>query len=250
VILLFPIFLPPLNLSHTPHFAPACACYCDMIHWLSRCIPGLSALCLFTLLVFAFSGVGPPPQLQRPFSRGGQYGAQLQDNFDVSPLDLRPSQKVFIFYTLLVHIDTALFALRLLFSIIVVKRKIRSTLLRRPDIPSGFYSEGILQPTDAQELELRSAQSDQNVDKLEQSSSAHEVVHAIILPNYQEDIGTLRMTLSVLAAHPRAVTQYKVSPICSNRPSGFKVLIVRSFTRRYSWLWSKRKGRPPRRRLC
>jgi hypothetical protein len=218
VPLLFTVFLPWFSLSHNTQIPPALWVLQAMIHWLSRCIPGLSALCLLTLLVFAFNDVRPQPQLPRLYPQEMKYGAQPQDNSDLPPrLGLKLSQKIFIFYTLLVHIDTALFALRLLFSIIVVKSKIRSTLLRRHDIPSEFYSEGILQRTDAQELELRSPQLDSNGDKLNHSSSAREVIHAIVIPNYQEDIGTLRMTLSVLAAHPRAVTQYKVSSFCSSQ---------------------------------
>jgi hypothetical protein len=38
------------------------------------------------------------------------------------------------------------------------------------------------------------------------------VVHAIILPNYMEDLGTLRETLDVLASHRRARSQYEVCP--------------------------------------
>lgn len=37
-----------------------------------------------------------------------------------------------------------------------------------------------------------------------------ELVHAIILPNYGEDLHTLETTLKVLASHPRAKTQYEV----------------------------------------
>lgn len=40
-----------------------------------------------------------------------------------------------------------------------------------------------------------------------------EVVHAIILPNYCEGMDTLETTLKVLASHPRAATQYEVSPM-------------------------------------
>jgi hypothetical protein len=204
-----------------------------MIRWLTRCIPGLSALCLIVLLVFAFSDVGPPPQLPRIFPQERQYDAHLPDTFDPSPLGLKLSQKIFIFYTLLVHIDTALFALRLFFSIHVVKRKIRATLLRRHDLPSGFYSEGILQRTDSQELDSRSPERDQNADKLDEPSSAEEVIHAIVLPNYQEDIDTLRMTLAVLAAHPRAATQYEVSSICP-RFNVSKILIMFALLRRFT----------------
>ncbi|KAI3105138.1 CAZyme family GT2 [Penicillium roqueforti] len=37
-----------------------------------------------------------------------------------------------------------------------------------------------------------------------------EVVHAIILPNYEENFDTLWTTLHVLASHPRAASQYEI----------------------------------------
>jgi hypothetical protein len=169
-----------------------------MIRWLSRCIPGLSAIGLITLLVLAFTNAEQP-----------RFYILQQDRH--SSQELRLSQIIFIFYTLLLHIDTACLAIRLCFSILIVKKKIRTTLLRRNDIPSGFYSEGILQPTDAQELKPRSPQFDPDRPRLNEAVMS-EVLHAIVIPNYSEDIDTLRMTLAVLAAHPRARTQYEVSP--------------------------------------
>jgi hypothetical protein len=198
------------------HFLPACWCHRDMIRWLSRCIPGLSTLFLIALLVFAFGDVEAPQRLPLQISQEEKCHLQSLANFDLSPHRLRFSQQIFILYTLLVHIDTALFAVRLFFSIIVVKKKIRATLLRRDDLPSGFYSEGILNHTDTQELNLRPSRRDSITVKLDQSSSAIEVIHAIVLPNYQEDIDTMRMTLAVLATHPRAATHYEVSTVNSS----------------------------------
>jgi hypothetical protein len=182
-----------------------------MIRWLSRCIPGLSAIGLITLLLFAFRDSEQPT-----------YFAQEDGNFAVErslPVQkLKRSQKIFILYSLLLHIDTLYLATRLCFSILVVKRKMRSTFLRRNDLPSGFYSEGILHQTDAQELESRSPKSDARQLRLNEPIMS-EVIHAIIIPNYSEDIDTLRLTLSVLAAHPRAKTQYEVSiESCMNIP--------------------------------
>jgi hypothetical protein len=188
-----------------------------MIKWLTRCIPALSALCLIILLIFAFGTSGSPQQLSlaRVLPREEKYSSQYEVNTDQATPGLRLSQKILIFYTLLVHTDTALFALRLLFSILVVNKGLKATLLRRDDLPSGFYSEGVLQRTDSQELVARSPQGSPKLEsktvKFSQPSSDNEVIHTIILPNYKEDIDTLRLTLAVLAAHPRAASQYKVS---------------------------------------
>jgi hypothetical protein len=48
----------------------------------------------------------------------------------------------------------------------------------------------------------------------DQPSSEDSAWHAIILPNYMEELDTLRETLSVLASHARASQQYEVC--CSN----------------------------------
>jgi len=44
----------------------------------------------------------------------------------------------------------------------------------------------------------------------DQTSIEDSILHAIIIPNYTEDLDTLRETLSVLARHPRAQQQYEV----------------------------------------
>jgi hypothetical protein len=36
-------------------------------------------------------------------------------------------------------------------------------------------------------------------------------IHAVLIPNYKEDIDVLRETLDVLASHPQARCQYDVS---------------------------------------
>jgi len=44
----------------------------------------------------------------------------------------------------------------------------------------------------------------------DQTSVEDNILHAIVIPNYTEDLDTLRETLSVLARHPRAQQQYEV----------------------------------------
>jgi hypothetical protein len=44
--------------------------------------------------------------------------------------------------------------------------------------------------------------------------SFHDIpLHAVIIPNYKEDIETLKETLEVLACHPQASTTYEVRDI-------------------------------------
>jgi hypothetical protein len=174
-----------------------------MIRWFFRCIPGLSGIALIALLSLALIDDGQPQ-----FISSRQH-TRSSVKLGLSSQGLKLSQMFFIFYSLLVHIDTAFVAIRLCFSIRVVKNKMRSTLLRRKDLPSGFYSEGILQPADVKELNSRSSPFEPDRTRPNEKVLG-EVIHAIIIPNYKEDIDTLRLTLAVLASHPRAKTQYEV----------------------------------------
>ena len=170
-----------------------------MFRWFCRCIPGISTLCLVALLAVAFSNVNTT-------SHG-------------SPPRLRTSQKVVIFYSVFIHLNTLSFALRLCWSILIVKNKIKNILQHRRKLCSGpdcdvngpyvdHIPAGRIRSEEDTLLPLPNGEGN---DLLENDHLAdEEIVHAIILPNYGEDLDTLKSTLSVLASHPRAATQYEV----------------------------------------
>lgn len=54
--------------------------------------------------------------------------------------------------------------------------------------------------------------------------TAESVVHAIIVPNYKEEMDTLRETLEVLASHPQAREVYDVN---DSTPSSHIYLVTR-----------------------
>jgi hypothetical protein len=180
-----------------------------MATWLSRCVPGFCTLLLVTLLVLAFCDVElPSPILQWGESPRPDIPRQAVAHPEPAQRRVKLSQKLFIYYYLFVHADTVGFALRLCLSIVLVKRKLKATLRRRHDPPSSFSSE-----SDSDSLPLDYVQLDPHHSHLFPGSSdpkLEEVIHAIIVPNYEEDIDTLRTTLAVLASHPRAATQYEV----------------------------------------
>lgn len=145
-----------------------------MFQWASRCLPGFSILALLFLLACTSNSIWIGPQ----------------------DLSLSVAQQIFIVYTLLVHTNLLVFALRLSCSLWYTLRQTKQVLSRRYNPISSPFREPA-SPT--QKL------PDTTVFEVED-----EVVHAIILPNYGEDLHTLRTTLNVLASHPRASTQYEV----------------------------------------
>lgn len=192
-----------------------------MDRWIFRCLPGFSTILLLALLGFAFVDLSEiVPSVARRFLSWPPHRTPFPEAL-ASPPSLTLSQKFYIFYTFLVHLDTTGFALRLCLALVLVKGKIKQTLKRRQvPLPEGF-------PQDVSEQNKnRSSQSPPPPYSLTSSpispsspvskhhlSPASEVVHAIIIPNYAEDIDTLRSTLMVLASHPRSLTQYEVSTI-------------------------------------
>lgn len=186
-----------------------------MLGWVTRCLPGFSLIGLAVLLLCAFTEILDSPLL-KDFLPPSPATPPVQDG-PWSGLGL--AQKVFVVYTVLIHIHTFGFTLRLAWSI---SRTIKSTkeIFQRRLQTSPFSSPKMTQP----EHQIYSCQPPSPVslpdaaipsfDKKDFVSvhelTEKELVHAIILPNYCEDLHTLETTLKVLASHPRARSQYEV----------------------------------------
>jgi hypothetical protein len=160
-----------------------------MSHWLTRCFPGISTIALSAIVWLAFSKTAS--------SDGSQ------------PPEATLWQKVFTFYTMLVHLAIASLPFRTIIGTLRATQQIQSILSRRAHPPSkdSFDSEAKSSGSDnlAAETTFRHAKSP--VARL----GDQEVIHCIIIPNYKEALGTLRATLFVLATHPRAKSQYEAS---------------------------------------
>lgn len=184
-----------------------------MFGWVTRCLPGFSIVGLTLLLVFAFSDILTsslwkslfPPISGSPVS-SGPWG------------DLNLAQRVFVVYAVLVHVGMFSFTLRLSWSLYAVYYETRYAYQRRvwdspPSSPGGSRGEECSDdpmPLTSPQLSPDPSISKTNSPNLNLEVSEAEVVHAIILPNYCEDIHTLQTTLKVFASHPRARTQYEV----------------------------------------
>jgi len=160
-----------------------------MFQWISRCAPGISIILLVFLISFAF--------------------------IDGRAWIFSPLRRVVMTYSILVHINAFTFSLRLIWALFWVERGIRNTLQRR--MPSkrcetftkcDHPSSGL--PTASHALTALRINGMSKVEFDGTAACAPEVTHTIIVPNYMEDVETLRKTLSVLAHH-RARTQYEVS---------------------------------------
>jgi hypothetical protein len=200
-----------------------------MLGWFTRCLPGISLLFFIGILLCAFTDLDEwLPLLSFNHFERTTFDYEPGNAPPSAPVRLKYSQQFFVWYSIAVHLDTILFSTRLGIALVRVRNGITKTLLRRQEQPrksiDQFQSSPISLSRSAtpvsQVSQLDSEHgSEDSASTLVGSLSADEVIHAIILPNYAEDMETLTTTLNVLASHARAPTQYEVSV-----PSGRVVL--------------------------
>lgn len=186
----------------------------NMWAWMTRCLPGLSIIALLVLLLCAFTDVFESSLWKGlyPPSKGNAEQGGLWSGMNIA-------QSMFVVYAVLVHCHMFGFTLRLAWSLfratgktkLALERRFWSTPLPSPQSETeGFIEEQPMSPISVSSVDsliAKPAQADAVVNEI----TEEELVHAIILPNYGEDLHTLETTLKVLACHPRAKTQYEVS---------------------------------------
>lgn len=162
----------------------------NMLQWLSRCTPGITVIFLIVLIIATI--------------------------IDSKTYGISPVERFIMIYTTLVHINAAVFSCRLIWALICVEKGTRE-LLRRRDQPTskdnytGLDNSFSDAPDEAQNDDVyTNGYTNGDIHKAPLLEEEAEVLHVMILPNYMEDLETLRRTLSVLASHPRAKKQYEV----------------------------------------
>jgi hypothetical protein len=142
--------------------------------WTTRCVPAFSICLVFVLLAFAF--------IVAPYGKTGNGGHAG---------DATISQLILSVYTVLLHILSIVFPIRVCWSLRdVVKRMSASAAA---DDSSTPLLKKKMVAADGREPETPSP------------------LFAIILPAYKEEVSTLEETLRILASHSLARQSYHVS---------------------------------------
>ncbi|TAQ86661.1 hypothetical protein B7494_g5022 [Chlorociboria aeruginascens] len=121
--------------------------------------------------------------------------------------DLTYAQFVFVCYTMVAHTFAFLFPIRLCWSVQGMTKRLQSVSQKRKN---SLELKSVPQ--------LKKSHADYSDDETFSSyyteTDSEEgyapIVHAIILPNYKEDLDTLRETLDVLACHALASSSYDI----------------------------------------
>lgn len=129
---------------------------------------------------------------------------------------------VFAYYCLFIHILTFIFPMRSCYAMFDITRSLKKVIKnksmrdfkvapRRRNSSTSLSSAETLTSSHA----CSSASSEAGDIDLEPYNDVDAlddtVIHAIIIPNYKEEVDTLRETLDVLASHPQARGCYDVS---------------------------------------
>ena len=173
-----------------------------MLSWFFRCIPLWSTIIFLLITVRAFLD-------SLTFVRT----STNDDSFRTKSTCFTPecwqtmtvAQVLYVVYTLILQIQFIVWTPQITLALYQHARKVKAVRRRR-----------IAKNVNA--LQHKSddfgAESDSDdsiaIELPDQTSVEDNILHAIVIPNYTEDLDTLRETLSVLARHPRAQQQYEV----------------------------------------
>lgn len=154
------------------------------------------------------------------------YKYQQQESLSASYFGTRGSglpTVVFAYYCLLIHLLVFMFPLRACWAIFDLTRRLKKTARsktlrefkyahrRRLSSTSLSSSETLTSSRDGSSTSSSEAGDLDTEFYADADVEPDRVIHAIIVPNYKEEMDTLRETLEVLASHPQARYTYDVS---------------------------------------
>ncbi|KAF4212100.1 hypothetical protein CNMCM8980_002093 [Aspergillus fumigatiaffinis] len=186
-----------------------------VFQWASRCLPGFSIIALIVLLRLTSSDAVALWKWKSPLP------SSPKDAPGSQPHHLNMAQQLFVIYTVLVHVSMFAFTTRLAWALFSVTRKTKEALQRRNVAQPRISVDKDKWLSDTSTLtDTDSDVSDPLMSDMAYDCDGLEVIHAIIVPNYCEDLHTLRTTLDVLASHPRARTQYEIYLAMEQKEAG------------------------------
>jgi hypothetical protein len=184
--------------------------------WASRRAGGLAMIATIGLSYWVIS-----KELQ---TQRYSFQYQQQDSLSAPIYEATSSgiwTRFFAYYCLFIHILVAMFPLRACWAIWDLTRNLKKTARsktlqdvkfshRRRGSSTSLSSAETL--TSARDFSASSSEAGDEPEYLLDADMATDtVIHAIIVPNYKEEMDTLRETLEVLASHPQARDTYDVS---------------------------------------
>lgn len=128
---------------------------------------------------------------------------------------------IFAYYCLLIHVLVAAFPLRSCYAVVDMTRTLRKSAHskalqnlkfahRRRGSSTSLSSSETLTSSHGSSASSEAGDLDAEL-YTDADGEPDRIVHAIVIPNYKEELDTLRETLDVLGCHPQARNSYDVS---------------------------------------
>lgn len=187
--------------------------YSRLQSWCIQRVANISLIALLCLMFLAFW----PSSKRNDDAKDDSLGPGRGRHRHFRP-QITNSQLVLVYYTIFVHVLGLLFPVRLCWAIRSMTTNLKMAQsqapTRRPATRIQFrtsesesgYEDSISSDCSESEVELSTQSSFTTENEFEDEL----LVHAIILPNYKEEMDTLRETLEVLASHQLARSSYEV----------------------------------------
>lgn len=196
--------------------------------WCARRAGGLSMVALVLLCYWVISDEAArihAGEHEPPHAPGSQPGSHTGPRARASIWTY-----IFAYYTLFTHLALMGFPLRACYAVTNLSRSLirhkatgslkdykSEALRRRGSSTSVSSSETLI--SDSHGASSSASSSDAGDIEIEaytdlsaaEARSSGPIVHAIVIPNYKEEVDSLKETLEVLASHPQAQTSYDVS---------------------------------------
>ncbi|POR36376.1 Uncharacterized protein TPAR_03425 [Tolypocladium paradoxum] len=201
----------------------------SLFAWCSQRAGGLSMVALLALCYWVISQESALPRHGFKFEQAAKFGAPYSSKPTNTP---KPAPTpgagiwtiVFAYYCLLIHVLVFLFPLRACWSVWditkALKRSVRSKALedfkkinlrRRGSSTSISSSETLTSDSNGYSSNVSEASDVEPEMYTDAANVARDpVIHAIVIPNYKEEMDTLKETLEVLASHPQAHYSYDI----------------------------------------
>ncbi|ROT39788.1 hypothetical protein SODALDRAFT_273577 [Sodiomyces alkalinus F11] len=204
----------------------------SLLLWCSRRAPGLAMIALVMLCYWVISRELAASRYNFEYSQQTGVAVTANGSPDKGAGFLTA---LFAYYSLFVHALMCLFPARSCWAIFDLTRTLRKTarsrilrdfksLHRRRGSSTSLSSAETLTSSHACSASSSEA-GDIDLQPYPEASeeAATAVIHAIVIPNYKEEVDTLRETLDVLASHPQATASYDVYLAMESREPNVQV---------------------------
>ncbi|KAI8632170.1 glycosyl transferase family group 2-domain-containing protein [Xylariaceae sp. FL1651] len=221
--------------------------------WVTRRAPGLVMIFVICLAYYVITREAAASGFTLTRSQGDSLSPPARITF-TTPTSYEGGgfwTFIFAYYCLTIHVLVSSFPLRSMWSIFDISRCLERTARSKSlrDYKLSHRRRGSFTSLSSSETLTSSKEGSMDSSTANSEAGDHEseffpdgesgierVIHAIIIPNYKEEMDTLRETLDVLASHPQARDTYDVYLAMEAREQNVEVkamTIIQEFVKKF-----------------